>query len=420
MRLPQRSISHLSIRVVSGLVLTTLMLLGVSRAAAQQLSCSPPLIRFGQVALGASVTQPVVLTNTATTSATISGISTNDSAFKVSGVQLPAVLAPGESITLQVSFAPTEDGYAGASVTFASNLSNPRLLLQVNGIGAWRQVSTASPSQLSFGDVPVGKAASLPVVVSCTSCSLTITSLVVEGNQFSVSGPSLPITVTPKHDVTLNVAFNPSVSGSTAGSVLVRGLGVNIPFTGTGTASSTGNLSISPSSLSFGNIDVGSSSAQTSTLTATGGSVIVSSASSNNSEFVISGISFPLTIPSGQSVEAKIVFSPTKTGTASGSLMVSSNASDSSAGESVSGTGISPQYSVALSWTASTSSVSGYNVYRGTAPGVYSRLNGSLDTATSYTDGTVVSGTTYYYAATSVSTNGQESSYSSPLKVAIP
>jgi fibronectin type 3 domain-containing protein len=59
-------------------------------------------------------------------------------------------------------------------------------------------------------------------------------------------------------------------------------------------------------------------------------------------------------------------------------------------------------------------------VYRGTSVGAYSKLNGSLDSTTSYTDNTVVSGTTYYYAATSVSSNGQESSYSAPLKVTIP
>jgi len=59
-------------------------------------------------------------------------------------------------------------------------------------------------------------------------------------------------------------------------------------------------------------------------------------------------------------------------------------------------------------------------VYRGTTSGVYTKINSSLDPGTSYTDSTVASGTTYYYAATSVNSSGQESTYSSPIQVAVP
>jgi fibronectin type 3 domain-containing protein len=59
-------------------------------------------------------------------------------------------------------------------------------------------------------------------------------------------------------------------------------------------------------------------------------------------------------------------------------------------------------------------------VYRGAAAGNYSRINTTLDPITSYTDGTVVSGATYYYAATAVNSKGEESGYSSPLKVVVP
>ncbi len=181
-----------------------------------------------------------------------------------------------------------------------------------------------------------------------------------------------------------------------------------------------GQLSIVPSGLTFGNVDIGSSTAQSSTITATGGSVTISSGSSNNSEFSISSIAFPLTLNAGQSTDFKVVFSPTKAGSASGAIQLQSNASGAGASQSVDGTGIAPQYSVTLSWNPSTSPVAGYNIYRGTAVGSYSKLNGALDSSTSYTDSTVVSGTTYYYSATSVTSSGQESGYSSPLKVSIP
>ena len=115
------------------------------------------------------------------------------------------------------------------------------------------------------------------------------------------------------------------------------------------------------------------------------------------------------------------MFSPSKSGAFSASLTFASNASDPQVSQSLSGTGITPQYSVNLSWSASnSSSVAGYNVYRGTAVGSYSKINSTLDETTAYTDSTVVSGVTYYYAATTVNTGGQESGYSTPLQVAVP
>ena len=76
-----------------------------------------------------------------------------------------------------------------------------------------------------------------------------------------------------------------------------------------------------------------------------------------------------------------------------------------------------------LNWVASTSSnLAGYNVYRSTTSGgTYTKLNSSLITGTTFTDGTCQAGQTYYYAATAVDTSGNESAYSSPpLQAVIP
>src|SRR5205823_4266498 len=51
-------------------------------------------------------------------------------------------------------------------------------------------------------------------------------------------------------------------------------------------------------------------------------------------------------------------------------------------------------HSVALSWNSSTSSVAGYNIYRGTqSTGPFTKLNSLVNTATVYTDSNVASGT---------------------------
>jgi len=79
------------------------------------------------------------------------------------------------------------------------------------------------------------------------------------------------------------------------------------------------------------------------------------------------------------------------------------------------------QHSVTLTWTASTSTVAGYNVYRGVqSGGPYTRINSVLEAPTNYVDNTVESGCTYYYVVTAVDGNGLESAYSNQVVAVIP
>jgi uncharacterized repeat protein (TIGR03803 family) len=79
-------------------------------------------------------------------------------------------------------------------------------------------------------------------------------------------------------------------------------------------------------------------------------------------------------------------------------------------------------HTVNLAWDASNSqNIIGYNVYRGLdASGPFTKINSALDANTSYTDSTVQSGQTYYYAATAVDNLGVESGYSNLGEAVIP
>lgn len=422
MRLPQSSSTSLSVRFLTVNILATLLLAIASplhaRQATNQLVCTPSSVRFGAVVLGQSEIQELVLTNTGETSVAISAIGTNSSEYSVSGISLPATVNAGQSITLSVTFTPESNGEAVAKITITSNANDSNLEVGIEGAGVKSQVLTASPSSLSFGAVSVGSSASLSVVVSnAHTWKETITALPVTGSAFSVRGPSLPITLASGQSVTLSVSFAPQTAGVVAGNIFLTGDSLNIPLSGTGTA--VGQLSIAPGSLGFGNVDVGTSTTQPSSMTATGGSVTVSSATSSNSQFSISGVSLPVTINAGQTISFDVAFAPTKTGADSATLSFASNASNSSS-EALSGTGVLATYSVNLTWNPSNPPIAGYNVYRGTAPGAYSKINSTLDANPAYTDTTVTAGATYYYAATAVNSSGQESGYSTPVEVSIP
>jgi hypothetical protein len=173
--------------------------------------------------------------------------------------------------------------------------------------------------------------------------------------------------------------------------------------------------------LDFGNVTVGANASRASSLSASGASVIVSSASVSSAEFSLTGISFPLTIAAGQSVPFTLTFAPQTSGTATAVLSITSTASNAPT-ETVGGVGVAPpQHGVSLSWGNSGSGTVGYNVYRGSASGgPYSKINSALDATAAYSDDSVVAGQTYYYVATAVDGSGMESPYSNEAQAVIP
>jgi len=214
------------------------------------------------------------------------------------------------------------------------------------------------------------------------------------------------------------------VLSAVAGLLLLSGCaGISSASKQSSGASTSGQLSVSPSTMSFGSVVVGSNVSQTGTLTASSADVVVSSAGWNGNGYSVSGITFPVTVPSGQSVKYTVTFTPPAAGSDPGSISFASNASDSSLTQSFTGSGTesSSSHMVALSWDASTSSVVGYNIYRGAqSGGPYSRLNTTPMAGTSYTDDAVASGSTYYYVATSVDSHSSESAYSNQAVAQIP
>jgi hypothetical protein len=284
----------------------------------------------------------------------------------------------------------------------------------------------AAPSTLAFGNVQKGKSSSLSETLTNTGGSaVTISSADIGGTVFSVSGLSLPMTLSPNQSVTFTATFAPALTGSASATLTVASTADNSPLniTLSGIGTSQGQLTVSPATLSFGNVVVGSSSALQGTLKATGSSVTVSGAGINSSEFVLSGISLPVTLTDGQTTSFTVTFNPAMAGTVSATLSFSSDAANSPTAQSLTGTGKgAAAHSVDLNWDASTGNgVVGYNVYRGGAPGgPYSKINSALDASTVYTDNNVTSGQTYYYVTTAVDGSGNESGYSNQAQAVIP
>jgi Abnormal spindle-like microcephaly-assoc'd, ASPM-SPD-2-Hydin len=395
-----------------------------SGATPGQLVSNPGSLNFANIVVGTSQTQSVTLTNSGSTSVTVSQATVSGNGFTASGLALPLTLGAGQSATLAVVFAPQSAGSVAGNIAVISNASNSTLNLPLSGSAVAAGQLMGNPSSLSFGSVQVGATATLTDALTNTGgSSVTLSGATVTGAGFSISGLSFPLVLNPGASVTFNAVFAPQSGSNATGSISVTSNASNsslaLALSGTGTAQ--GQLTLAPTSVNFGNTTVGTTVNQTANLTASGAAVTVSSASVSGAEFSLSGIALPVTIPAGQSVPVTMTFAPQSSGAANAVVSVTSNASNS-ASQNLSGMGVAPpQHNVALSWTDSGSGVAGYKVYRGgVTGGPYAQINSGLNPTPTYSDTSVTAGQTYYYVTTAVDGSGVESAYSNETQGVVP
>ena len=129
-----------------------------------------------------------------------------------------------------------------------------------------------------------------------------------------------------------------------------------------------------------------------------------------------------ITLAPGQATTLTSTFAPSASGAATGNITVSSNATNSPANISLSGTGVTATpHTVALSWAPAATGVTGFKTYVSmVSGGPYVQIGSAPSTTPAYTDSSVVSGQTYYYVVTAVNAANQESLYSGEVAAIVP
>jgi hypothetical protein len=402
-------------------------------AATPQLTSSTTSLNFGSVTVNSGASLPLTLTSSGTAPVTITAESVSGTGYSASGSSLPLTLNPGQTATLQLTFDPTVAGASTGSLAISSNATGGVLQVVLSGTGAAMATPqlTASATSLTFGNVALNTGATLPLTLTSSGTApVTVSAATVSGTGYTVSGSTIPLTLNPGQTTTLQLTFDPTVAGPATGSLAINSNGtsgtIHVTLSGTGTAPLRPQLTVSPTSLAFGDVTVNATSSLQVTLSSSGTApVTVSAVTLSGAGFATSGATFPVTLNPGLAVTIQVQFDPTLAGAASGQLTVTSNsASNSTAVVQITGSGVAVQHSIDLSWNAPTSSadpVAGYNIYRSTDGGAtFTRLNGSPETVLVYTDTNVQSGTTYTYVAKSVDANGQESGPSNQISLPVP
>lgn len=405
---------------------------------------------FNGLANGSYTVTPTksnVVFNPASQQVTISGANLNgvnfSETFSISGSISPS--STGANVTVKLSGAASRSVTSDASGNYSfTGLSNGSYTVTptstsitfspasqavsinnatVTGISftASGQLSV-SPASFNFGSLTVGTTSQpQTVTLSAVGGNVTVTADTLSGAGFGLSGLTFPLTISSGQSTSGSLTFAPTNGGSASGSLSFANGGVTI---GSATLSGTGvGLSLTGTSLNFSQVADGTSSApQTATLTAVGASVTVNSVNLTQSggggaAFSITGLTLPLTLAAGQSQNFSVVFAPAagSPGTASATATFASSAN--SVNQTMAGTGTA---NVLLAWGASTTPSVTYNVYRcsssaascvSSQPGNFTEIGIGV-ASLAYTDASVASGQTYYYAVTAVA-GGSESVFSS-------
>jgi hypothetical protein len=216
--------------------------------------------------------------------------------------------------------------------------------------GTGQQQISVVPVSVGFGSVTVGTTNTQTVTVGNPgTANLSISQATVSGSGFALSGLTLPLTVAPGNSAAFTVKFAPTAAGSVIGSLtLVSNAPTSptiIPLRGTGVTVSV-QLAASPTSLSYGNVNLGTTSSKTVTLTNSGNSsVSISQLSVSGAGFTASGLTVPSSLSPGQSTTFSVNFAPTAAGSVSGNVSVASNATNSPTQIALTGSGLQPSAS---------------------------------------------------------------------------
>jgi hypothetical protein len=371
-----------SLTVNAGGVTNTVSLTGTGTAPGPVLNAAPASLSFARTVVGSTAAaQTVTVTNSGTASAAVSGVAVTGDFSQTNNC---ASIAVGGSCTVTVTFKPTASGTRTGTLTVTSNANNSptAVTLSGSGIGSTTNIAAGQPASASSANSPyvaanltdpdpstywesangsfpqwaqvdLGQSYSidqvtlkLPPSTAWAARTETLSLLgSTDGSNFSTIVGSAGYNFDPNsNNNTVTITFNATTARYVRANITAN-TGWNagqlsdfevFPAVG---GSSTATLSVAPASLTFASQALNTtSSAQTVTVNNTGtaaANLSVISTTGDFSETTTCGTS----IAAGASCTVSVRFTPTASGTRTGSLTIASNASNSPATAALTGTG---------------------------------------------------------------------------------
>ncbi len=329
-------------------------LTGTGVAPAPVVTLAPTGLTFlSQTVNTTSVSQSVTLTNTGTLPLTITSIAASAQFAQNNNCPVsPATIAAAGSCSINVTFTPTAVGAQTGSISIVDNAAGSPHAITLTGTGAAAPVPvvTLSATTVAFGTQQNNVASGIKTVTLSNTGTgpLNITGFTITGTnstdftQTNTCGTS----VLAAANCVISVTFKPTATGARTASISIADNAVNTPqaiaLSGTGSATATPSVTLSPSSLIFTGQAVGTKSAAQVVTVSNPGTVSATLISGTFVGTNAADFSFTTTctgtLAAGASCTASISFTPAAAGTRTATFQANDNASNTPQTVSLTGT----------------------------------------------------------------------------------
>ncbi len=304
-------------------------------------TASQSSLTFAATAVGnISPPQTVTLNNTGTKTIHITALQTTPD-FTVANPC--AVLVPGASCTLTVTFTPQLAGSRISALEISSDSSTALDFISLLGT-AEPSTLNFSPASLDFGTVLVGDTSRLSTQITNSGHTSAIFNGITATGDYNTTSGTCPApggTLAASTSCTIQAVFTPTASGTRTGVIHVASslstLPLTVPLTGVGSQS---HLQASPTSLDFGSLAVGSPANLSLTLSNTGTASVTNLRLAITSDYAITVPCSVTTLTPGASCTVTITFTPTILGPRTGTLTLTNADSNSTTVLPLTGTGV--------------------------------------------------------------------------------
>jgi len=313
------------------------------------ISLDKPSIDFGSVKINTeSASQGVVVKNVGSADLSVSSvyIDGNDSSeFEIKADSCSnKTLPPNQTCNVSVVFKPSSAGSKQANLSIDSddpNRPTAKVLLLGKGVDKDYPDISVDRSRIDFGVIKVGTESSVENinVSNKGSAGLSISEVKLEG-----SNPSSFIiksdgcngkTLTPSSSCQIGIVFKPASEGDLSAILKIVSNDPDTPeysvtLSGTGRPAGVAAINVSPMSLSFGKVNTNTeSAAQDINILSEGESDLsitsVKISGQDQDQFIIKSNNCPLKLSPNSSCKVSVSFKPTKSGTKTAEVQISSN-----------------------------------------------------------------------------------------------
>jgi len=308
-------------------------------------------LNFGQLTSGQTTSQILTLTNSGTTPVTVHRI-TSDPPF-LSTTTCGNVLSPNATCTVTLTYAPINEFPTGTTntlprtdagtLTLESDAASSPTTLALTGTAV--PILSNSPASssvlatfqlsqgsLTFLNTTIGNASAAQTVI-LTNTGTTTLHILSTNSTTDFTATTTCTTVAPGNTCTFSVAFTPttaSTSTTRSGTLeIASDAATSLDFITLVGTSAAAPLTLNPTSLDFGTVNVGSSDQLPLTITNTTAAPITVLSIAATGDYASSNGTCPTaktTLATGATCTLQITFTPTTPGTRTGTLSLTTDA----------------------------------------------------------------------------------------------